>query len=51
VTPQVYGAHLSSLREATIWSVDVDTALGGVHRLTRRRSGENTAVEFKRKIL
>jgi hypothetical protein len=50
VTHQVYGSHLSSLREATIWSVDVDTALGGVHRLTRWCSGKNTVVEFKRNI-
>jgi hypothetical protein len=33
-----------------VWPVDVDTTLGGVHRMTRRRSGENTAVEFKNKI-
>lgn len=50
VTPQVYGAHLSSLGEDMIWSIDVDTALGGIHRLTRWCSGENTMIEFKRKI-
>jgi hypothetical protein len=49
-TLHVHGAHLSSPGEAMVWPVDVDTTLGGVHRMTRRRSGENTAVEFKNKI-
>jgi hypothetical protein len=50
VTLQAYGTHQSSLKEATVGSVDVDTALDGVHRITRWRSGGNTMVEFKRKI-
>jgi hypothetical protein len=38
VIHQKYGAHLSSSKGATVWSVDVDTALGGVHRITQRCS-------------
>jgi hypothetical protein len=38
VIHQTYGAHPSSPGEATVWPVDVDTALGGVHRMTQRCS-------------
>jgi hypothetical protein len=37
-TLRAYGAHRSSLGEATVWLIDVDTALGGVHRITKRCS-------------